>query len=302
MRGRSRRRYALIALVGVLTAMLSIVGPALAARRVVKISDLAFAPANVHVAVGDRLTWQNLDPVTHTVHGIRGGFDFSVPAGETRSLTFTAAGTFAYACTIVPAMKGSVIVDAAGNAPAPSGRDASPAAPPPTDTDLTGGGSAGATVPGVWLTLLLAFAALIVVRALAARIAPGSERAPMSLASRLPATAAVRGIFKQRLESLRRHAGPQVSRRERVDAPAAPAGPGVVRITVRGAEQRWSGRASDLGSPVAVPSLLADAVTDSKPSATIHLGLSSTAASLAARQVDDDEVPPRTRLGGSPPA
>jgi len=77
---------------------------------------LSYAPVNVTVAKGGKVTWTNNDPVPHTVTST------SVPSGAssfdsgnmnqaaTYTVTFTVDGTYQYKCTYHPWMHGTVTV------------------------------------------------------------------------------------------------------------------------------------------------------------------------------------------------
>lgn len=99
--------------------------------------DLTFEPADITVAVGDTVTWENVGTVPHTVtaygdqipdgaaffasggyssaQAARDGYpgDGEIPGGETYSHTFDTAGTYEYFC--VPhegaGMTGTVTVE-----------------------------------------------------------------------------------------------------------------------------------------------------------------------------------------------
>lgn len=87
---------------------------AAAASGSVTISDFQFAPASITVDVGDTVTWSNAGPTAHSATATGGSFDTGIfPEGQSRSHTFTEAGTFAYICTPHPQMKGTVTVRAA---------------------------------------------------------------------------------------------------------------------------------------------------------------------------------------------
>ncbi len=77
----------------------------------VYIQNYAFNPASLTVKAGDTVTWTNKDSVSHTVTSDTGLFGSSPLAnGQTFSYTFTTAGSYAYTCSIHPAMHGTIIV------------------------------------------------------------------------------------------------------------------------------------------------------------------------------------------------
>lgn len=130
MRSRSRRRLAAAVGIAGLASALAI-GAVSGADGAVAMSGFAFSPATVTVEVGDSVTWDNQDGVGHTATGADGAFDTgTVGAGQSASVTFDTAGTFAYACSIHPTMQGTVVVEEAAAAPT----DAAATTPAPTDT------------------------------------------------------------------------------------------------------------------------------------------------------------------------
>ena len=77
----------------------------------VTISNLAFSPLSLTVAVGTTVTWTNKDSVAHTVTSDSGVFNSgNLANGATFSNTFNTAGTFAYHCSIDTNMTGTIIV------------------------------------------------------------------------------------------------------------------------------------------------------------------------------------------------
>jgi plastocyanin len=74
----------------------------------------AYQPSALTVAAGQTVTWKNSGLGPHTVTAIAGRFDSGkLDAGATFSYAFTTPGTYLYACTIHPTMKGEVVVLAA---------------------------------------------------------------------------------------------------------------------------------------------------------------------------------------------
>jgi LPXTG-motif cell wall-anchored protein len=86
-----------------------------AASALVSIGDNFFSPATVSVAVGDTVTWKNNGQAQHSATANNGSFDTGIIApGQSRSHTFTTAGTFSYFCTVHgTAQSGTVRVAAA---------------------------------------------------------------------------------------------------------------------------------------------------------------------------------------------
>ena len=108
-----------------------------AASGSVTIADFQFTPAQITVNQGDTVTWTNNGPTPHSATAPDGTFDTGIfPAGQSRSHTFTEAGTFSYICTPHPNMHGTIVVQASQ-----SGGDT-----PDSGTDDTGAG--GGTTGG----------------------------------------------------------------------------------------------------------------------------------------------------------
>jgi plastocyanin len=100
---------------------------AVAATRAVAISGFAFSPSSLTINVGDRVTWTNSDAVAHTATATGGAFDTGdIGQGQSASVRFTRAGTYAYYCTPHPSMTGTIRVRAASGGGTPT--------IPPTDT------------------------------------------------------------------------------------------------------------------------------------------------------------------------
>jgi len=80
--------------------------------QAVHISDFAFAPRTITVAVGTRVTWMNLQPaIQHTVTADDGSFGSNpLSTGTSFSRVFTIVGTYPYHCSIHTDMVGTVIV------------------------------------------------------------------------------------------------------------------------------------------------------------------------------------------------
>ena len=109
--------------------------PVSAALISVSISDLTFTPALVTVNLGDTVKWTNNDPIAHTVTALDGSFSSGkIAPGESFSVTFSTAGTFAYKCSIHTTMAGSVKVKVATPDPTPSATPMRTRTPAPTKT------------------------------------------------------------------------------------------------------------------------------------------------------------------------
>ncbi len=81
---------------------------------VVVIRNFTFSPAQVHVAVGQKVTWVNCEvrgTDSHTSTADGGKWSSPVLAsGAVFTTDFATAGTFSYHCEIHPGMTGSVVV------------------------------------------------------------------------------------------------------------------------------------------------------------------------------------------------
>jgi len=132
----------------------------------VQITDFAFAPATLTVAVGDTVTWTNLDFVVHTATSTSGAFDSGdLDQNESFSLTFTAPGTYAYLCTPHPDMAGTVIVQAAATAAPTAAATGLPNVAMPAPTP--------APIPALVLGALLLVVGVVVVARRATRWSGG---------------------------------------------------------------------------------------------------------------------------------
>ena len=101
----------LVSTAAVLMSLL-IAAPAFAADHVVTIKGMKFAPAELQVAVGDTVTFTNEDAAPHTATASDGSFDTGrLSRGQSATVTIESAGTFAYICTIHPAMKGTIVAN-----------------------------------------------------------------------------------------------------------------------------------------------------------------------------------------------
>jgi plastocyanin len=73
-------------------------------------STFSFAPAVASVLVNGTVTWFNTSGTEHTI--TFPGDEAALGSGDQVGKTFTAAGSFAYSCTIHPGMGGTVQVTA----------------------------------------------------------------------------------------------------------------------------------------------------------------------------------------------
>ena len=77
----------------------------------VTIKGFSFAPGDLSVKVGTKVTWTNEDSAKHKIKSDDGTFDSdALGQGDTFEHTFDTAGTFAYICSIHPSMKGTITV------------------------------------------------------------------------------------------------------------------------------------------------------------------------------------------------
>lgn len=76
----------------------------------VDIRDYGYHPQDITVPAGTTVTWVQDDSTIHTVTDA-GSFDSgTLSKGQRYSHTFRTPGTYAYVCTIHPAMRGTVTV------------------------------------------------------------------------------------------------------------------------------------------------------------------------------------------------
>ena len=98
-------------------AMAMAAAPAFAAEAkpaaTVVIDNFSFSPAQLSVAAGSTVTWENHDDMPHTIVNDATPREFkSVPldSGEHFSQTFAKPGTYKYFCSIHPHMTGTIVV------------------------------------------------------------------------------------------------------------------------------------------------------------------------------------------------
>ena len=107
--GMTRRASLLLGL----GAMAPGLGRAEEAAVAVVIEEFAFTPAEIKITRGTKVVWTNKDDEPHTVSDATAKKAFKSQAldkGETFSLVFQEAGTFAYFCSLHPHMMGTVVV------------------------------------------------------------------------------------------------------------------------------------------------------------------------------------------------
>jgi plastocyanin len=154
------RRWTLAAATAALTTGIA-ASSVLAADSAVTIAGFAFAPATVTIQVGDSVTWTNQDSAPHTATAGDGSFDTGqLGNGDSDTVTFDTAGTFAYICSIHPQMTGSVVVEAPA-APAPTTGGGATITPAPTDTEPSANDAAGVYSAVAWALAVLGVVMLV---------------------------------------------------------------------------------------------------------------------------------------------
>ncbi len=84
---------------------------AVPAENTVSILDYSFDGATLDVPVGTTVTWTNDGGVIHTTTSTEGLWDSGImSSGDTFSYTFDEAGSYAYICSLHPAMVGTIVV------------------------------------------------------------------------------------------------------------------------------------------------------------------------------------------------
>lgn len=82
-----------------------------AAPRVhsVAMANMRFAPLPPGIKVGDVIMWVNRDVVPHSATARDGSFNVDIPGRQSRRMTVSRAGTFAFYCRYHPAMRGTLV-------------------------------------------------------------------------------------------------------------------------------------------------------------------------------------------------
>jgi len=81
----------------------------------VRINGMRFEPANLTVKPGTTVTWVQDSTMPHSISGKAGGLrSNTLNRGQQFSHTFDQAGRFDYMCGLHPSMKGSILVEEAG--------------------------------------------------------------------------------------------------------------------------------------------------------------------------------------------
>ena len=80
----------------------------------VNIRNYMFMPATIRIRVGQKVTWTNQDPVSHTITAdstpAQSPNSMDIAKSQSYSFTFMKAGTYSYHCFPHPYMHGTVIV------------------------------------------------------------------------------------------------------------------------------------------------------------------------------------------------
>jgi|ERR1051325_8620489 len=96
---------------GVLLLAMTGAAPAHAQEATVTIDNFTFAPAELAVAVGTKVTWKNHDDIPHSIVERNQRFrSRALDTDESFSFTFTSAGSYDYFCGLHPHMVGRIIV------------------------------------------------------------------------------------------------------------------------------------------------------------------------------------------------
>ncbi len=76
----------------------------------VEVGKNCFGPTVLRLAVGETVTWKNVDPYAHTITAAGGVFDYEIAAGDSYTFTFGSAGVYPYYCLLHARMAGAVVV------------------------------------------------------------------------------------------------------------------------------------------------------------------------------------------------
>jgi plastocyanin len=81
-------------------------------KDAVTISNFAFQPATLTVAVGSKVVWTNRDDEPHRVVSDNGAFNASpaLDTDDSYATVFAKAGIYSYYCSIHPHMVGKIVV------------------------------------------------------------------------------------------------------------------------------------------------------------------------------------------------
>ncbi len=94
-----------------LFSTLIIAMPAFAQDVRIDIKAFMFAPTDLNVATGTRVTWVNDDQIPHTVMETHKAFhSAALDTDDSFTYQFDTAGTFEYFCILHPQMIGKIVV------------------------------------------------------------------------------------------------------------------------------------------------------------------------------------------------
>jgi amicyanin len=87
-------------------------GGAAASATKVQISNFKYVPPAITVKTGGTVTWTNGDSAPHTATAkANSAFDTgTLNQGQSKTVTFSRAGTFQYTCLFHPFMRGAIVV------------------------------------------------------------------------------------------------------------------------------------------------------------------------------------------------
>jgi plastocyanin len=78
----------------------------------VTVDKLTYSPNQVSAHVGDTIEWVSTDFILHTATAKNADWDANIPAGKSKSVVLTHAGTIDYYCRFHPNMTGRIVVTA----------------------------------------------------------------------------------------------------------------------------------------------------------------------------------------------
>jgi plastocyanin len=132
----------------------------------VNIADQAFAPNEVTVVKGAKVTWTNSDAAAHTVAAKDQSWSSDLlPTGATFDHVFDTPGRFEYVCTLHPNMTGTIVVTEASGAlaaPTPAATTGTPTAAKSAPALSAAGGSLRSIAIAALAGLLLCIGAFVV--------------------------------------------------------------------------------------------------------------------------------------------
>jgi len=129
--------------------------PARAADTIVVMKENKFLPEAITVQVGDTVTWVNQDVAVHNATADDARESWKTPnlnQNVEASVTFDAAATFAYRCTIHPGMDGRITILPAA---------ATPTTPPTDAVDPVGGAGDPNVAPAMLFMALVGAVAFV---------------------------------------------------------------------------------------------------------------------------------------------